>query len=146
MYPDEAERAIHDDAGIPEALPALTKRASRRGLNACLRLGEAEPVILAALKPSALQKEALDVLLAFTNPPRLDRIDGHAHEYRRVMPRPSARSFSRISIRLLAISDGDLKAKAVELLMQLELRVEPRRLAAASSPTKKRLVAFVRAH
>lgn len=124
-FPDEAERAIHDDAGIPEALPALTTRLSRRGLNSCLRLGIAEPLIQAALKPSALQSEALDLLLVFTNPPRLDRIDGHAHEY---APRDAKAFAALVQSRLdslLDLTDGQLKAKAVELLMQLQLRVEP---------------------
>lgn len=124
-FPDEAERAIHDDAGIPEALPALTTRLTRRGLNACLRLGIAEPLIQAALKPSALQSEALDLLLVFTNPPRLDRIDGHAHEY---APRDAKAFAALVQSRLdslLDLTDGALKAKAVELLMQLQLRVEP---------------------
>lgn len=122
---DEAERAIHDDAGIPEALPALTNRASRRGLNACLRLGVAEPVIQTALIPSALQGEALDVLLAFTQPPRLDRIDGHAHEN---IARDEKAFAALVQPRLdglLAITDGQLKTKAVELLMQLQLPVRP---------------------
>jgi quinoprotein glucose dehydrogenase len=124
-FPDEAERAIHDDAGIPEALPALTTRLSRRGLNACLRLGIAEPLIQAALKPSTLQSEALDLLLVFTNPPRLDRIDGHAHE---IAPRDAKAFAALVQSRLdslLDLTDGQLKAKAVELLMQLQLRVEP---------------------
>jgi putative membrane-bound dehydrogenase-like protein len=124
-FPDEAERAIHDDAGIPEALPALTTRLSRRGLNACLRLGIAEPLIQAALKPSALQSEALDLLLVFTTPPRLDRIDGHAHEN---APRDAKAFAALVQSRLdslLDLTDGQLKAKAVELLMQLQLRVEP---------------------
>ena len=122
---DEAERAIHDDAGIPEALPALTKRATRRGLNACLRLDVAGPVIQAALKPSDLQSEALDVLLAFTSPPRLDRIDGHAHA---IAPRDAKSFAAEVQPHLdalLSIKDGALKAKAVELLMQLQLPVAP---------------------
>ena len=124
-FPDEAERAIHDDAGVPEALPALTTRLSRRGLNACLRLGIAEPLIQAALKPSALQSEAFDVLLVFTTPPRLDRIDGHVHE---IAPRDAKAFAALVQSRLdslLDLTDGQLKAKAVELLMQLQLRVEP---------------------
>lgn len=127
---DEAERAIHDDAGIPEALPALIKRNSRRGLNACLRLGTidaAKQVVQAALKPSPLQSEALDVLLAWNSPPRLDRIDGHAH------PDPAAERDAKALVgvvqphldALMALQDGNLKAKAVELLMKLQLRVEP---------------------
>ncbi len=122
---EEAERAIHDDAGIPAALPALTKRATRRGLNACLRLGVAEPVVKAALKPSDLQAEALDVLLAFTHPPRLDRIDGHAHENAPRDEKAFATLVQPHLDSLLAISDGQLKAKAVELLMQLQLPVKP---------------------
>ncbi|WP_395752059.1 PVC-type heme-binding CxxCH protein [Prosthecobacter sp.] len=121
---DEAERAIHDDAGIPAALPALTQRATSRGLNACLRLGVAEPVIAAALKATPLQSEALDVLLVFTQPPRLDRIDGVAHE---VAPR-DAKAFAALVQphldALLDIQDGELKAKAVELLTQLQLQVK----------------------
>ena len=122
---DEAERAIHDDAGIPAAMPTLTRRASRRGLNACLRLGQAEPLLTAALKAGPLQAEALDQLLVFVTPPRLDRIDGHAHE---ASPRDATAFAALVQPRLdalLAIQDGALKAKAVELLMQLQLRVEP---------------------
>lgn len=122
-YSDEAERAIHDDVGIPAALPALTKRSTSRGLNACLRLGVAEPVIRTALKPSPLQAEALDVLLTFTHPPRLDRIDGMAHE---TSPRDEKAFAALVQPHLdalLAIQDGELKAKAVELLTQLQLQV-----------------------
>ena len=119
----EAERAIHDDTGIPTALPALTQRQTPRGLNACLRLGIAEPIIKAALQRTPLQAEALDVLLTFTQPPRLDRIDGMAHE---TSPR-DAKAFANLLQphldALLAIQDGSLKAKAVELLTQLQLQV-----------------------
>jgi putative heme-binding domain-containing protein len=119
----EAERAIHDDTGIPAALPALTTRQTPRGLNACLRLGIAEPIIKAALQCTPLQAEALDVLLTFTHPPRLDRIDGMAHES---SPR-DAKAFANLLQphldALLAIQDGALKAKAVELLTQLQLQV-----------------------
>lgn len=121
----EAERAIYDDVGIPAALPALTHRPTTRGLNACLRLGIAEPVIQAALERTPLQSEALDILLTFTNPPRLDRIDGMAHEY---APRDTKAFAALVQPHLdalLAIQDGELKAKAVELLTQLQLQVAP---------------------
>lgn len=125
---DEAERAIHDDAGIPEALTALIKRSSRRGLNTCLRLGTAEAakqVVQTALKPSTLQSDALDVLLAWNSPPRLDRIDGHAHPIIERDPKGLASIVQPHLDALMALQDGDLKAKAVELLMKLQLRVEP---------------------
>ncbi len=127
-FPDEAERAIHDDAGIPEALPALINRNSRRGLNACLRLGTAEAaqrVVQTALKPSELQSEALDVLLAWNSPPRLDRIDGHVHTNAARDPKTLVTVVQPHLEALMALQDGELKAKAVELLMQLKLRVEP---------------------
>lgn len=127
-FPDEAERAIHDDAGIPEALPALINRHSRRGLNACLRLGTAEAaqrVVQTALKPSELQSEALDVLLAWNSPPRLDRIDGHAHANAARDPKTLVTVVQPHLDALMALQEGELKAKAVELLMQLQLRVEP---------------------
>ena len=120
---DEAERAIHDDVGIPSALTALTHRHTSRGLNACLRLGVAEPVIQAALKPSPLQAEALDVLLTFTTPPRLDLIDGVAHENAPRDEKAFAALVQPHLDALLAIQDGGLKAKAVELLTQLQLQV-----------------------
>jgi len=127
-FPDEAERAIHDDTGIPEALPALINRNSRRGLNACLRLGTAEAaqrVVQAALKPSELQSEALDVLLVWNSPPRLDRIDGHAHTIAARDPKTLVTVVQPHLDALMALQDGELKAKAVELLMQFQLRVEP---------------------
>jgi putative heme-binding domain-containing protein len=80
------------------------------------------------LKPSALQSEALDLLVVFTNPPRLDRIDGHAHEN---APRDAKAFAALVQSRLdslLDLTDGALKAKAVELSMQLQLRVEPAEL------------------
>jgi len=119
----EAERAIHDDTGIPAALPKLTTRQTPRGLNACLRLGIAEPVIKTALQRNPLQAEALDVLLTFTHPPRLDRIDGMAHE---TAPRDEKAFAALVQPHLdalLGIQDGELKAKAVELLTQLQLQV-----------------------
>lgn len=122
-FADEAERAIHDDVGIPAALPALTTRSTSRGLNACLRLGVAGPVIQTALKTSTLQGEALDVLLTFTHPPRLDRIDGMAHDNTPRDEKAFAALVQPHLEALLAIQDGELKAKAVELLTQLQLQV-----------------------
>ncbi len=127
-FPDEAERAIHDDTGIPEALPALIQRHSRRGLNTCLRLGTTEAAqraVQTALKPSELQSEALDVLLAWNSPPRLDRIDGNAHTNATRDPKTLVTVVQPHLDALMALQDGELKAKAVELLMQLQLRVEP---------------------
>ncbi len=124
-FPEEAERAIHDDSGIPEALPAIAKQHSRRGLNACLRLGIAEPIIQAALTPGSIQAEALDVLLVFTRAPRLDRIDGHVHE---IVPRDATHFTGLVQENLdalLAIQDGELKTKVIELILQLHLRVSP---------------------
>ena len=74
---DEAARAIHDDTGIPEALPALaalldgkatSEVTTRRAINANLRFGKienAQPLLKAALAGSS---EAFTALLAFSEP------------------------------------------------------------------------------
>lgn len=88
----EAARAIHDDASIPEALPALAKLLPeiewsgeallRRAINANLRLGERENAErLAAYAgrasgPAEMRAEALRCLAAWADPPELDRVEG----------------------------------------------------------------------
>lgn len=141
----EAARAIHDDDGIADALPALARllaapralpeAALRRAINANLRLGGAEAVqrlLDTALRPpvagepataAAARLESLQCLLAFTAPPQLDRIDG---VNRRFPPRDRAELAAAVQPRveaLLAVTDSALKAAAIELMVQLELRV-----------------------
>lgn len=136
---DEVARAIHDDAGIPEALPKLaalldTERplsdtVRRRVINANLRLGQ--PVNAARLLQFALHHEpsmaleAFDALRLFSKPPRLDRIDGNAGTY----PRLDDKALSPTLIEtwkadLLALADPSLKAAVLDLFIQLEMDLD----------------------
>lgn len=159
---DEAARGIHDDEGIPEALPklaamldethALTEGTLRRAINASLRLGTTEDaarLVKRALQASAAAApvakdavagttakdtekapvyepalDALQALLVFTAPPRLDRVDG----VHRLFPERDAKAIAatiqpRVS-ELLALKDPVLKAAAIEIMLALSLQVE----------------------
>lgn len=131
---DEAARGIHDDTAIPEALSALAALVESkkslsamtrlRALNANLRLGKEEHarrLLTAALGGS---KEAFAALLAFANPPRLDRVDGVARKYE---PRDAAAIAAVVQPEvadLLTQTDPDLKAAGIELMVALQLKVD----------------------
>lgn len=136
---DEVARAIHDDAGIPDALSKLaalldaeqplSDTVRRRVINANLRLGQ--PVNAARLLQFALRqepvlaREALGALLVFSHPPRLDRVDGTAGTY----PRLDDKALSPTLIEtwkadLLALEDPGVKAAVLELFIQLEIDLE----------------------
>jgi quinoprotein glucose dehydrogenase len=87
----EAARAIHDDPGIPTALPQLAERLSKpnppeflawRALNAHFRLGKPEnanalaAVVARAGIPDKLRVEALNMLGDWAKPGRRDRVTG----------------------------------------------------------------------
>lgn len=136
---DEVTRAIHDDQGIPDALPKLAKlleeerplpgNTFRRAINANLRLGElvnAARLLQYALRhqpPEALT--ALQTLVNFTEPRRLDPVDGAA--------RPQmARDPTGIAVNvvqpwrkdLLALTDPDMKAGVIELMIKTAMKME----------------------
>jgi putative membrane-bound dehydrogenase-like protein len=130
---DEAARAIHDDASIPEALPALAKLVEThdklspitrsRALNANLRLGQiehAQRLLHAALAGS---DEAFAALHLFANPPVLDRVDG---VHRRHNPRNSEAIASVIQPHvpaLLSLKNPIQKAAGIELMIIYQLKV-----------------------
>lgn len=135
----EVVRAIHDDESIPQAWPELAKLVKskrdlplpvmRRAINTVLRLGNPKDTgTLAdlALNESSseeVREEALQALLSFAEPPRLDRVDGMARQYE---PRDKAAIVAGLQPRvesLLALNDDALKAPAIELMIQLELKV-----------------------
>ncbi len=137
---DEAARAIHDDQGIPEAWPqlaaltdsqsGLTSGTLRRAINANLRLGTVENarrLVALAMLPQAQSEtvgEAFQALLAFTAPPKLDRVDGMA---RHDEPRETKAIVAVIQphvAAMLSLANPDLKAAAIELMVKLELQVE----------------------
>ncbi|MBN9693488.1 MAG: HEAT repeat domain-containing protein [Verrucomicrobia bacterium] len=106
----EAARAIHDDAGVPAALPSLAALLDeagpedeviwRRAISANLRLGTEESGrrLLAALQRStaseALRLEALEALAVWNTQPSLDRVEG---QIRPLSPRPA-----KLGVDLLA--------------------------------------------
>lgn len=136
---DEAARAIHDDAGIPESLPKLaallevqsrlSMTTTRRAINACLRLGGVEDAgrllkfaLLPKASPEAVQ-ETFQALLAFTEPPQLDRVDGTARSYPARQAAAIAAVIQPRVADLFALTDADLKAVAIELMVKLQLKV-----------------------
>lgn len=136
---DEVARAIHDDAGIPEALPKLaalldaerpfSETARRRMINANLRLGQ--PVNAARLLQFALRHkpelalDSLQALLVYSQPPRLDRVDGTAGSY----PRLDDKALSPALIEtwksdLLGLTDPAVKAAVLELFIQQDIELD----------------------
>ena len=139
---EEAARAIHDDLGIPAALPALadlvvatgaSEPVQRRALNALFRLGTsaaAGRIADVALNPAAsaeLRKEALTVLRAWPQPPPLDRVDGWA---RQLSPAPAQDVLNPKVESLLALTDPALKTLAIEVLIAHRLQASPTQIVA----------------
>ena len=88
----EAARAINDDGGIPDALPALAQQLAdkrfkntpllRRAINANLRVGTSEALARVASfavdsgNANDMRAEAIAVLGVWPDPSPLDRVDG----------------------------------------------------------------------
>ncbi len=143
----EAARAIHDDEGIPEALPKLaallnthelSEAAMFRVINAGMRLGtlqHAQKILGLALKESAplnFRIEALTCLLAWKDAPQLDRVDGYA---RKLHPAPIEEFLSQKIETLLALKDEALRQTAVEILIAYSLKAKPEQIAAIIADT-----------
>ncbi|MBI5772064.1 MAG: HEAT repeat domain-containing protein [Verrucomicrobia bacterium] len=136
----EAARAIHDDLGIPAALPALaalldrapaSEIVTRRAINAALRLGTADAAgrvlkfALEAGAPLPMREEALRTLKMWKEPPRLDPVDGYARTFKTaaldglLMPKLDA---------LLGLAEPSLKTLAVEIMLAHMLKAAPAQL------------------
>ncbi|HTO05243.1 MAG TPA: hypothetical protein VL069_16150, partial [Opitutus sp.] len=139
---EEAARAIHDDASLPLALPALAalleKKPStdpilRRAINANLRVGTPEAakrLLTFALDETAgleMRSEALITLRVWPQPPSLDRVDGHA---RKIATAPIDGVIAPELPALLALQDGALKTLAIEIMLAHSVRAEPGQIAA----------------
>ncbi len=136
---DEAARAIHDDAGVPEAWPQLAALAGserplsamtrRRALNAAFRLGGAANArsalafALTETAPIELRLEALAHLTNWAEPPRLDRVDGMAHDLTQRDSDGASDAAAARSEALLALREPDLKAAAIAMLVALQVPV-----------------------
>jgi putative heme-binding domain-containing protein len=133
----EAARAIHDDLGIPEALPALAavldrgpanELVARRAINAGLRVGtpDAAARLLAfALRetaPREMREAALITLRSWKNPPKLDLVDGYA---RALQPAAIDDVLTPRLDALLALGDPGLKTLAIEIMIAHRLKARP---------------------
>lgn len=142
---EEAARAIHDDASLPLAMPALaallekkpsSDPAVRRAINANLRVGTPEAakrLLTFALDETAGQEmraEALITLRTWPQPPPLDRVDGHA---RTIETAPVNHVIAPELAALLALKDGALKTLAIEIMLAHSVRAEAGQIAAIVS-------------
>jgi quinoprotein glucose dehydrogenase len=159
----EAVRAIHDDAGIPGAIPALAARLDqpplpgdpgliRRLLNANLLLGTDDASHRLAryatnpLHPPDLRAEALECLADWSKSPALDRVQGFV---RQLGPRDPGLGQNRIQQHFdtLAASAGDqLMPTLVRVVLEHDLPVDPSHfvtwLNADSQPARVRSAAL----
>lgn len=134
---EEAARAIHDERGVPVALPALaalvavpspSEILTRRAINANLRLGTAEGAARLAdfaLDPAAaaaMRREALESLKVWLKPEPLDRVDGYARKFQ---PQPIAAVLEPKLGALLALKDPALKTLGVEIMIAHRLKAAP---------------------
>ena len=144
----EAARAIHDERGLPAALPALAalldarpanEAISRRALNANLRLGTpdgAARLLALGLDPKAdraLREEALSALQVWNAPEPLDRVDGFARTFN---PAPIAAVLTPKLGDLLALDDPGLKTLAIRIMIAHALNAAPEQIAAIVAETR----------
>lgn len=143
----EAARAIHDEIGVPAAMPALAARLDarpagdvtvRRAINANLRLGT--PAAAARLLDYALdagvdramREEALVSLQVWLQPAPLDRVDGYARIFK---PAAVAGVLAPKLDALLALADPGLKALAIQIMIAHALPAAPAQIAAIVADT-----------
>lgn len=145
---EDAARAIHDNLGIPTALPALVELLAqaprgevitRRAINAALRVGTpaaATKLLTFALNestPKPMREEALATLRMWPQPPRLDPVDGYARKFK---PAAIEAVLTPQLDRLLALSDAGLKTIAVEIMIAHHLKAGADQLAAIVAAPK----------
>jgi putative heme-binding domain-containing protein len=138
----EAARAIHDNAGIPEALGPLSEFAIKettedatafRAINANLRIGKtsnAARLLTVALHKNAKithRAEALGGLLAWKQPSTLDRVDGYS---RSIRTEPIKSLLSGKLDELLSLSEPELRAVIIEIVIAHGLTPRPEQVAA----------------
>ncbi len=136
----EAARAIHDDASIEAALPALAAAAERtditneafirRALNANLRVGGKDQIARLVryaadeTRPPAMRVEALDILANWEHPAVNDRVEG----WYRVWPQRSGiavKSTLNTEVAgLLASNDHTVSLAASQLVERLGIKTD----------------------
>jgi putative membrane-bound dehydrogenase-like protein len=138
----EAARAIHDNAGVPSALPTLAElvigkstedATALRAINANLRLGKqsnAARLLNLALDDSAKiahRTEALASLLAWKEPSSLDRVDGYS---RKIEAEPIFSLLNTKLDNLLSLTEPELRTAVIEMVIKHGLKPRPQQVAA----------------
>lgn len=155
----EAARAIHDDFGIPAAMPALAgilnttphgenEALMRRVLNANLRLRNLEfaAAVLAYASndanPAYLQQEAIEVLYTWAQPPMIDRVERRARKLSASDPGEMVDLIEGSLGSLLSSSKPDVVSRAFQLARHYEVALDSddlqRRLADEDRSTLER--------
>ncbi len=142
----DAARAINDDGGIPDALPALARVLTetpftnepllRRAINANLRVGTAEAVArlaeFAARSEARedMRAEAVDVLGVWEEPSVLDRVDGVYHGPANNDPDPARDAAEPLVATLLSGGSDAVKVATARMAARLGLEsAEPHLMA-----------------
>jgi putative membrane-bound dehydrogenase-like protein len=138
----EAALAIHDERGVPAALPALAavldrrpanEFVARRAINAGLRLGTPEAasrLLQTGLDANArpeLRTTALTALKVWNTPPPLDLVDGYARKF---TPAAIVSVLTPRLADLLALTDPALRTLAIEIMIAHQLPAAPDQVAA----------------
>ena len=148
---DEVARAIHDDSGIPDLLPELAAQidslghggmaTQRRVINAALRVGTPDLAAKVAqyavdtTHQQALRLAAFQALAVWTDPPRLDLLDGIAHSW---TPRDAAQITAALqphAAALLGVTDKEDREAGISVLLAHRLAAPAKDLQGIISDT-----------
>lgn len=129
-----AARAIHDDASITEALPALANQLNtdrpkseafiRRALNANYRLGNRENAdrlsqfCLSSEQSIELRDQALDCLANWNQPSVLDRVEGI---HRPLLQKRESINFEDYLELFLASGESSIRRSAIETALKSDV-------------------------
>ncbi|MCB1208500.1 MAG: c-type cytochrome [Verrucomicrobiales bacterium] len=148
---DEVARAIHDDAGIPDLLPKLASQIDgpthggtatvRRVINAALRVGTPElagrvaQFAVDSAHPQALRLAAFQTLAVWTDPPRLDLLDGMSHPWATRDSAQITAALQPYAAALLGVTEKEDRESGIAVLLAHRLAAPARDLQSIISDT-----------
>lgn len=159
----EAARAIHDDAGIEAAMPALAalldeagtlpdEGTVRRVLNANLRLGTAAAaerlgrLAGSSSLPDAFRAEAVECLASWSRVPAIDRVEGMVRPLGARDVELGSSTLRRQLDPILAGAGEALSKTVARVVMQNRIAIDPERVAgwvaSSTQPTSVRAQAL----
>ncbi len=149
---DEVARAIHDDAGIPDLLADLAAQIDgpahggiatiRRVINACLRVGS--PALAAKVADFAvggqqsqvLRLQALKALAVWSDPPRLDLLDGMSHPWTARDAAAVTAALQPHAAALMGAPEMEVRTAGLAVLLAHSLEAPPAELQSIISDAK----------